>query len=339
MPVKPKIYGENAVNKLRDAYVSRKMSTTEISKNSANLFGVKVSAGTIYKELMRHHIPVRDKSESVQRAVSILDLDVTHITEKRIEWIDGFLLGDGGIEYRKKKPFMGSRFALGSSQEEWAKYSMMGLKPYEPCDVKAWGKIDKKHPNHLWSSRTYSHPDIVAQAKRWYGGENYKKQVPEDVRITSTSILLWYLGDGSFTYVKDSNIAILRLATCSFKPESIKGILIPKLEALGLRCKHEKSKNDIRICADSIGQFFNIIGHISPIRCYDYKFNIPSWLKLLRLSNIVNNDREKWRAQSYYKSGNLECTKSPGGKMLLFTEDQAQKLRERLKGNSIFVEN
>jgi len=331
MPVKPKIYGKNAVNILRDAYVSRKMSTTEISKDSEALFGSRVSASTIYKELVRHGIPVRDKSESVQRAVSMIDIDSSYITENHIEWIDGLMLGDGTIEYKKSKPFMGSRIALGSSHEEWTTYGMSGVKVFEPCDAKAWGKMDKKHPNHLWSSRTHTHPDIVAQAKRWYTGENYKKRVPEDVRITSTSLLLWYLGDGSFTYVKDSNIAVLRLHTCDFSNHCINNILIPKLEELGIRCKHEKSKNDIRVCADSIRTFFNIIGHVSPIRCYDHKFNIPEWLKLIRLSGIVKNDKEKWRAQSYYKSCTLECSKSPGGKMLLFTEKQADKLKERLK--------
>ena len=331
MPVKPKIYGENAVNRLKDAYIRLKMSTTDIANDSEIMFGVKVSAPTIYKELMRHEIPVRDKSESVQRAVTTLNMDETYITEKRIEWIDGFLLGDGCINLNKNTKTMNARFSVGSSKKEWTDYAMMGFKAYEPSEPKAWGKIDKKHPNLIWQCKTLTHPDIVAQAKRWYSGKGYKKQIPEDVRITPTSLLLWYLGDGSFTYVKDSNIAILRLHTCDFKPENIKGILFPKLEALGLRCKHEKSKNDIRICADSIGRFFDIIGHVSPIRCYDHKFNIPEWLKLIRLSDIVENDREKWRAQSYYKNGSLDCTKSPGGKMLLFTEEQAQKLRKRLK--------
>ena len=329
MPVKPKIYGENAVNILRDAYVNCKMSTTDIAKESEKLFGVSVSAPVVYRELIRHNIQVRGKSESVQRAVSTLNIDETYLTEAVIEWADGFLLGDGGINYNYTKPFMGARFTISSSSKEWAEYAMQQFNNYNPSKP-SFRKVDEKHPNVITVIRTHSHPDIVAQAKRWYTGENRKKVVPQDVRITPTSIMLWYLGDGSFTYVKKQNIGILRLATCGFNVEDVTGILIPKLEELGLRCKHEKSKNDIRICADSIRTFFNIIGHVSHVRCYDHKFDIPEWLKLLRLSHICPDKKERYRAQYYYKSGQLECSKSPGGEMLLFTEEQAEKLKNKL---------
>ena len=329
MSLKSKLENANKINILRKEYEVNQLSTTEIAKNSENLFGFKVSASTIYKELVKHSIPLRSKSKSVSMAKSTLPINETYMDEDTVEWVDGFLLGDGGINFRKDGYYGGSRFAIGSSQKEWINYGMEGFSKYKPSKL-YYGKIDEKHPNPTISSRTLTHPDIVVQAKRWYCGYDYKKKIPLDVRITPVSLLLWYLGDGSIEATESRGQ--LRLATCSFATEDIENILLPKMADIGIRCTIYHSKNDVHVCADSIGRFFNIIGHVSPIRCYQYKFDIPEWLNLKRLSNIVKNDREKWRAQSYYKNGSLECSKSPGGKMLLFTEEQADKLRERLKG-------
>ena len=231
------------------------MSTTEISNNSEKLFGIKVSCGIIYKELIRHNIPVRNKSESVSIASATLDPQISHINEKTIEWIDGFLLGDGSITFSNRETFMSARFSMGSSQEEWTKYAMSNFIAYNPTEVKAWGKIDEKHPNHTWICKTLTNPDIVHQAERWYYGPNQTKRVPPDVRITPISILLWYLGDGSLTYIEDCNTYVVRFATCAFPIEDIENILMPKLTRLGLECSRDTSKNDIRICASSIVSF------------------------------------------------------------------------------------
>ena len=332
MPVKPKIYREDQVEALRKSYIDSKMSTTEISVISEQLFGVEVSSSVIYKELIRHKITVRSKSESVSAAMSTLDPKIRHITEELIECVDGFLLGDGTIKFNNRQVYGGSRFSIGTSSPEWTKYAMSKFPMYAPTDLRAWGKIDKKHPNYTYDITTLTHPDIVHQAERWYSGPNQTKKVPPDVRITPTSLLLWYLGDGSLTPIEECNTYVVRFATCAFSIEEIEQILMPKLTSLGLECSRDKSKNDIRIKAPSIGRFFDIIGNKSPISCYDHKFSIPDWLRLIRLSDIVDNDKQKWMAQYYYKSGQLECSKSPGGKMLLFTKEQADKLRAKLVG-------
>lgn len=331
MPVKPKIYSEVQVEALRKSYIEDKMSTTDIAEKSEELFGVKVSPAIIYKELIRHNIPVRNKSESVSMANLELDQDIHHITEELIEWIDGFLLGDGGIEIQNRENYMGSRFAIGSSSEQWTKYAISKFNGiYGQCEVKKWGKIDEKHPNYLWYSRTLSHSDIIHQAERWYFGSNKSKKIPSDVRITPISVMLWYLGDGSFHYEEEGNMSILRLSTCAFDRNDLEQIVIPKLKAHNIDCYVDEYKNDIHVRAESIKDFFNFIGWKSPIACYDHKFSVPEWLKLIRLSEIVKSDKEKWRAQYYYKRGKIECSKSPGGKMLLFTREQAEKLRNRL---------
>lgn len=326
----PKIHTNAHIELLRKSYMDDKMSTTDISSKSKDIFGMDISVGTIYRELMRHHIPVRDKSESVSRAVSTLNVDETYMTEEILEWLDGFLLGDGGINFNNRENLMGSRLHIGSTEKEWAKYAMTKFDVYNATEPKEGGTIDEKHPHKMWSSRTLTHPDIIQQAKRWYSGVNQSKKVPLDVRITPTSILLWYLGDGSVTYGIDSNTYIVRFATCAFSIDDIEKILMPKLQALGIECLREQSKNDIRIRSHSVGRFFDIIGHKSPIACYDHRFKIPEWASLIRLSNIVENDRQRWMAQYYCKTGQVEFSKSPGGRMLLFTEEQANQLKQKL---------
>jgi len=179
-------------------------------------------------------------------------------------------------------------------------------------------------------AQTLMHPDINSQAVRWYSGPNQTKKIPTDVRITPISVMLWYLGDGSFHYEEKGNMSVLRLATCSFDRNDLEQIVISKLKSHNIDCYVDDYKNDIHVRSESIKYFFNFIGWKSPIVCYDHKFVIPEWLKLIRLSEITKDDKEKWRAQYYYKQGQLECTKSPGGKMLLFTEEQAEKLRIKL---------
>ena len=192
MPVKPKINSQTA-EVLRDAYINKKMSTTEISEQSEKLFGVKISAGTIYKEIIRHGIPIRTKSESVSMASCTLDQNKSWMTQEMTEWLDGILLGDGGIVFNKDN-FMGARIRMDSSCIEWTRYGMSGFKEYQPSEPKVYQKIDEKHPNPIWVSQTLTHQDIIQQAKRWY--PNGSKIVPKDVKITPISTMLWFLGDG-----------------------------------------------------------------------------------------------------------------------------------------------
>ena len=316
---------ENTEQILRKAYLEDKLSTTEISKR--NLLGGNFSSGKVYSLLKKFKIPSRSISESVSMSTSLLPRNESFLDEASLEWIDGFLLGDGYIGFRKSD-FMGARFVIGSTTKEWTDFAMTKLSAYHPSQSKQSGKPSKRRPNTTWSSQTLTHPDIVAQAKRWY--PNGKKIVPQDVKITPTSILLWYLGDGSLFVNHRKNITVLRLATCAFSRSDIKNVLLPKLRALGLDCARQRWKNDIVIKSKSVGRFFEIIGNKSPFEQYQYKFDMPSWLGLKRLVDITKTRREKWRAIWYIKNGSVKAQKSPGGRYYLFNDEQAEKLRTLL---------
>ena len=333
MPLQSILDRKDNLKKLEDAYIKDKMSTNDISKNSLSLFGQKIGGASVYNALIRNKIPIRNKSDSVSMAMSTLDADKTFLNKSTIEWIDGFLLGDGSIGFKHNEQYRGSRFTFGSSQEEWANYAMSGLKNYQPRKAITSGKVRERAPNLIWSASSLTHPDIISQAKRWYPiSNNYKKKIPQDVKITPLSVLLWYLGDGSIT--KYGVSYVVRLATCSFDPIDIETILMPKLKEVGIDSIRTEDKNDVKISTQSLKDFFNFIGKKSPINCYNYKFEYAPWLSLYRISDIARNDQEKWRIQYLYKAGKLDCQKSPGDKIILFNEQQKDKLKNILENHS-----
>ena len=316
----------HTTDKLRDMYLRDMMSTREISEVSLQRLGVFVSTYQTYDILKKDGAQLRSVSQGVSRAMSTLDPDKSFMDEKTLEWTDGFLLGDGSIGCRNRSTSMGARLSIGTSSPEWGKYAMRGFSQYKPSEPQEYKRENSpQNPNPMWSSSTLTHPDIVLQSKRWY--PHSKKDVPDDVRITPTSVLLWYLGDGSICSNDDSNYSAVRLATCSFSPDKIESILIAKLASVGIECVRKKSKNDIRIRTSSIGAFFDFIGRSSPIQCYVHKFEVPSWLYLNRLDDIARTPKERWRAIYHVKAGNVQCSSSPGGKMFLFDDNQAAKLR------------
>jgi len=327
--MKKNVYSENYSEKLRNAYVVEKRSTTNISKNSIELFGKYISVGKVYTDIKRVGIPLRSKSQSVSMVKGELDKSQSFLTEGIIENIDGLMLGDGTINFRKPD-CRSARVRLDSTSKSWTQYGMSILTPYSPREPTSIHKVDKKHPNQIWQSQTLMHPDLTQQARRWYSGPNQTKVIPQDVRITPVSTVLWYLGDGSFTHTEKGNMSQLRLATCSFKRENLENIIIPRLKEHNIDSYVDDYKNDIHIRAHSIKDFFNFIGWKSPFSDYDHKFAVPEWLKLYRLSEIVKNDKEKWRVQSWCKTGKVEFSRSPGGKFFLFSKDQACIIKERL---------
>jgi len=327
MPVKSILDEPKNLEILVEHYSIRNKSTTQIAKESQDLFGTKISAASIYTALKRNNIPVKSKSESVSIAKCSLNQDESYMNEKTIEALDGFLLGDGGIGRPSSVSCPSTRLNMWSTEKEWTEYALSFFSKYEPSEAKQSGKIREKSPRLSWGSSTKHHRDFKIQYERWYPNGGHK-QVPEDVRITPLSILLWYLGDGSIT--KSGVSYVIRFATCSFAPNDIDNILLPKLEKIGLFGIRTKYKNDIKLQTSSVKRFFEIIGTESPISCYNYKFEFDQWLNYYRLSQIVRNDQEKWRVRYLNDQGKLDCTRSPGNKLLLFNEKQANKLRRIL---------
>ena len=149
-----------------------------------------------------------------------LDYKTSYLTKEIIEAIDGFMLGDGGIDIGKSSEKVG-RLCCGVEHQEFCKFMMNFFKTYN-ANVSR-GKADSMKNGIMYSGRTRVHPDLYEQYKRWYinvKGKNIKN-APKDVRITPVSVMLWYLGDGSVVVNKQSNTIILRLSTDGFPIDNV----------------------------------------------------------------------------------------------------------------------
>lgn len=133
------------------------------------------------------------------------------------------------------------------------------------------------------------------------------KAVPEDVIVNAESLRLWYLGDGSLTTHKKDCME-LRLSTESFTPEDIDGILLPKLYALGVKAKRN-GDGRILVRACSYPRFFELIGSMSPISCYDYKYRLPQWrFSAKRMSQVAQELSIDYQQLAYWvKIGKVPC--------------------------------
>ena len=230
---------------------------------------------------------------------SILDYTKSFLTENIIEAIDGFLLGDGGINDSTNSGQI-ARFQCGVQYKEFAQYMMSFFEVYS-SSVTPYSSSSMSS-GICYNGRTFSHPDIYNQHQRWYVNENHKKQPPDDVRITPLSVMLWYLGDGSLVKTKDS--VTIRLSTDSFTKKKNE-MLVLKLRDNGIKSK-VNSDNRIRIDNNSIPAFFGFIGRSSPVGCYQYKFDLPVWrLESKRMSIVAKELDISYNKLSHWVKNSL----------------------------------
>lgn len=190
------------------------------------------------------------------------------MTEEMLEYLDGFCLGDGGVTNSG-----GVMLRMNVEYKEFADYCMSFFGCY--------GSKTVKYPSSIyWTGLTACHPDLVEQRTRWYA-ENHTdsyftfiKKVPDDVRVTPKSVMLWYLGDGSLA-CDDSRLTV-QLSTDGFQRADVARLCVRLSDAIGAECTHSAS-NRILLGKDATIKFFDFIGWQSPIQCYDYKFDVPEW--------------------------------------------------------------
>jgi len=296
-------------------YIDMQMSFPEISKMLYNK-GTPIATSTLYKYAKKIGIS-RSISEGKRLSQNIyLDYKQTFINESIIECIDGFLLGDGHIDLSSSKQTLVARLTCGLAYQEFCEYLMSFFSNYNSSCTPY---KDKKMSSGIqWQGRTSFHPDLYIQHKRWYP-QDKKKQPPQDVRLTPTSVLLWYLGDGS--QVQSGNSISVRLSTDGFSPKNNE-FLVKQLNELGISC-HRNNDNRIYIEAKGIPDFFNFIGKESPIECYSYKFDLPEWrFASKRMREVAEELKIDYNKLSYWvKTNKIPCFRTdPKGKPRFLTE-------------------
>lgn len=306
---------------VQELYINNKFGLPKIKDILLDKFNINVSIGFLYNRLKRYQIDLRSSSEARQIWNNNgLDYQTTYLTTDIKEWIDGFLLGDGylSINYSTKV----ARCCCGVQHEEFCRYLMSGLSAYDVSEPKFSPDNDPNSGSSGdFQSRTRFHPDLFKIAEKWYV-DGKKINIPQDVIITPTSVMLWYLGDGTLTVNEDNNTASVRLSTDGFNPEEIEKNLVPKLLQIGIEC-HRNNDNRIRIDANGLLKFFEFIGNKSPVVCYNYKFNIPSWRLESKRASIVTKELGVSYNRLMYliKSGKIPCFRaSKNGRPRLLKE-------------------
>lgn len=120
-----------------------------------------------------------------------------------LDWLDGWLLGDGGLSLDLNNQCKNARACFRVKYEEYAQHIVaqwvkMGLE----CGDMAVA-VDEDHilkttglPLTSFSNATHAHPLLTRQFNRWYPVG--VKRVPVDVRLSPKVVLEWYYGDGTF---------------------------------------------------------------------------------------------------------------------------------------------
>lgn len=241
-------------------------------------------------------------------------------TEDLMSWVDGFMLGDGHIAHYSRHAYA----QISCRDIEWAEYSIRGFWMFDtskPHLNKVWNKrLCKEYTS--WTVRTISYPFFTDQRHRWYPDD--VKRIPQDIRADATSLLLWYLGDGSL----DGNQ--VSIAAYDFT-ENENAFLIERFrESLGIQFTLHMSKgrkSKLYLPAEYLDKFFDAIGRVDPTGCYGYKFQLSRAQTSRSLNHFCKevNVPHSW-ASFILKSGRVEFSKN--GEMIYLSDKGKEQLRE-----------
>lgn len=195
---------------------------------------------------------------------------------------DGIMLSDGNVSYPAvASPTRNPRFQQTSKHREfleWVEISTgLELRYSGPMDayLKQTGRTYQYH-----IARSRCREDLRGERERWYPG-NARKIVPPDFKVTPTSMMAAYLGDGSTGRTSPSLI----LAMYGYTWLEVDRHLVEPLRAIGFSVGHYACKTQgrgggqIGFARASMQDFLDWIGPC-PVRSYDYKWQIcPTWGK------------------------------------------------------------
>jgi len=208
-----------------------------------------VTQGTVSRGMSRHDIKRKHRGPSAQKINGGLSDNGTEI-------ITGEMLGDGCIV--SKSPHS-ARFEYGVSDESHRDWLTDMLRE-ESFDLHIFETMQNKWKNSIrYRITTLSYSCLRDIYETWYtgpslkytSGDNPSKRVPSEIKLTPTTILHWWLGDGSISH----NANQVRIATNGFTDDD-RDILIEALSSTDIEAVAWKNGN-IGIKAGSRDRFFD----------------------------------------------------------------------------------
>jgi len=250
---------------LYQKYVVEKLNQTEMAKL------VGVASSTIRKHLIKNDIPIRSLSETL--FLCRKNPPIT-ISDEMMEFIQGNVLGDGGIFSVSDKKNI-QRTASYSHSSKYLDIVLYIKSVFEKNNIETMGKINRfvhKKSGAVYYQYWTKHYVELLDIRR-YMYKNGKKIIPRDLELTPTIVLHWYIGDGSLSKCSH-NKKYVRICSEGFPIEDVE-FVVEKFCKMGLTCTRQPSCNTIRFATNKTGDFLDFVGpcpeEIEHI--YGYKFD------------------------------------------------------------------
>jgi len=248
---------------LVNQYCRNNMSQEEMAKMCG------VNRASILKWMRRHGVDARSVSDqSLLRANSVL------LCDENTDFIDGLLLGDGCLI---RKSNISAKY---SHADKHSAYIIWLLDKIESFGISQSGKIRMRETQAMgyrsvaYDFNTKSYIELLDIYKRWY--IDGKKRVPQDLCLSKTSCMNWYIGDGCLKISKQrSGRPSIVLYTNGFLKNDVL-LLIEKLMEIGICAVRQPSRNTLRLNHENTLKFLDYIGPCpEPIwHCYGYKWDL-----------------------------------------------------------------
>ena len=192
---------------LYQKYIVEQCSTVDIAK----LAGAK-TANSARQALIRCNISIRSIGDGLR-----CNREDYFVVNREV--IEGCLLGDGYlVKWNKNSEKSYPYFAKRNKYYDHIRYDaqMLFTKSWEQR-VKENNEISLGKKQVVFSLRSLSNNMLAPFYKRWYPKWNdYKKVIPEDVEVTPTLLLHWFLDDGSsYQRRKKSKIRQVLITFCT----------------------------------------------------------------------------------------------------------------------------
>ena len=264
-------------------------------KQVGSLIGV--TATTIGRWLKKYEIPAHDgRTWKINKPFEL--------NNHQREIIDGALLGDGTLVLEKRG--LNPYFGYVSASEEHVRYVCDSLKEYgrkgDFFSTREYIRKNTGQPYIHCIFRTQTNPTLLPIYNRWY--KNKIKHIPEDLILTPTVCLIWYLGDGTLC----SNGQIKLCTDCSSKEEQ-EQILLPQLKEFEatINSTGKNNKNGIptyRIVIPhrKAEQFLQYIGEC-PVKDYQYKWEVVPY----KMHQIKFDKELEEKIIKAFKNGSSYC--------------------------------
>lgn len=218
------------------------------------------------------------------------------LTNLQKEILDGAMLGDGS--FFKGKRAKNAYLSYTSNKLDHVDYIFQHFKEFcGYAQVKMKEIFDKRtqktYTRYYFTSKSFSF--FTELHDRWY---KPKKIVPDNIILTPTTKLVWYIGDGCLR--KDGRIV---LCTNCFSEESIREILLPQLINYTPTIGYSRKEPMIIIPRNKSRLFLNDIGEC-PVRSYSYKWDIKDYIIPARENKIYRTSKDEIaQFVKLYKSG------------------------------------